>query len=65
MESNQTAEAEEIDAKYKEIEAKFNPIMQRVYQATGGQPGAEGMNGMNFGGQQQQPGPEAHADDLD
>jgi len=31
MESNQSAEAEEIEAKQKELEAKFNPIMMRVY----------------------------------
>ena len=43
MEANQNAEAEEIEAKQKELEAKYNPIMMRVYQATGGVPG--GMPG--------------------
>jgi len=43
------ASKEEYDAKIKELEAVFNPIMMRVYQATGG----AGQGGMpNF----QQPG---------
>jgi heat shock protein 1/8 len=43
------ASKEEYDAKIKELEAVFNPIMMRVYQATGGAP----QGGMpNF----QQPG---------
>jgi len=36
----------EYDAKLKELEAVFNPIMQRVYAETGGAPGAGGMPGM-------------------
>jgi heat shock protein 1/8 len=44
IESNQNAEAEEIEAKQKEMEAKYNPIMMRIYQATGQMPG--GMGGM-------------------
>jgi len=44
------ASKEEYDAKVKELEATFNPIMMRVYQQTGGQPGAGGMPNMNFGG---------------
>jgi heat shock protein 1/8 len=43
------AEKEEYEAKVKDLEAKFNPIMMRVYQEAGGQPG--GMPGMNFPGQ--------------
>merc|ERR1719190_33056 len=43
LESNPDASAEEYEAKQKEIEAKFNPIMQKVYQAAGGAPG--GMPG--------------------
>ena len=43
---NPAASKEEYDAKVKEIEAVFNPIMQKVYQQMGGQPG--GMP--NFGG---------------
>jgi L1 cell adhesion molecule like protein len=31
LEANPTAETEEIEAKQKEIEAKYNPIMMRVY----------------------------------
>merc|ERR1711944_90019 len=32
LESNPEAEAAEIEAKQKDLEAKFNPIMQRIYQ---------------------------------
>jgi L1 cell adhesion molecule like protein len=46
VEGNSEATAEELDAKLKELEAKFNPIMTRVYQAAGG---AEGMPGMPGG----------------
>ena len=47
LEGNQDADADAIDGKKKELEAKFNPIMMRVYQATGGagMPGAGGMPG--------------------
>merc|ERR1711968_46695 len=47
LEGNQDAEADVIEGKKKELEAKFNPIMMRVYQATGGagMPGAGGMPG--------------------
>jgi len=31
MEANPNAEAEEIEAKQKELEAKYNPIMMRIY----------------------------------
>ena len=43
---NPAASKEEYDAKTKEIEAVFNPIMQKIYQQAGGAPG--GMP--NFGG---------------
>jgi len=33
LEGNQEAEADVLEAKKKEIEAKLNPIMARVYQA--------------------------------
>merc|ERR1719207_236117 len=46
LEGNQDADAEVIEGKQKELEAKFNPIMMRVYQATGG----AGMRGMAGGG---------------
>merc|ERR1712032_1630651 len=37
-----SAAKEEFEAKTKELEAVFNPIMMRVYQKTGGAPGGEG-----------------------
>ena len=55
------AAAEEFEAKQKEIEAKYNPIMMRVYQAAGGAPG--GMpGGMPGGGM---PGAGATPDNVD
>jgi L1 cell adhesion molecule like protein len=45
---NPAASKEEYDAKQKEIETIFNPIMQKIYQQAGGAPG--GMP--NFGGAQ-------------
>ena len=48
LEGNQEAEADVIEGKKKELEAKFNPIMMRVYQATGGA-GMPGMGGMPGG----------------
>jgi L1 cell adhesion molecule like protein len=54
MENNPAAEAEQYEAKQKELEAVSNPIMMKVYQqggmpgAPGGMPGG-GMPG-NFGG---------------
>merc|ERR1712070_695442 len=48
LEGNQDAEADVIEGKKKELEAKFNPIMMRVYQATGGA-GMPGMGGMPGG----------------
>ena len=47
LESNPMAEPEDIEKKQKEVEAKYNPIMMRVYQAAGGAPG--GMPGMPGG----------------
>jgi len=32
LESNADADATDYEAKQKEIEAKFNPIMQKIYQ---------------------------------
>lgn len=68
LEANQSASAEEIEAKQKEVEAKYNPIMMRVYQAAGGAPG--GMGGMPGGmpgapGAGPTPGPTGGVDDLD
>lgn len=46
-----SATKDDYDAKTKELEAVFNPIMQRVYQATGqGIPGQGGMPGGFPGG---------------
>lgn len=46
MDSNLNASAEELEAKTKEFEGVFHPIMQRVYQETGGMPDMSGMGGM-------------------
>ena len=48
IESNAEADAEIIKGKQKEIEGKYNPIMMRVYQETGGMPPG-GMPGMPGG----------------
>jgi len=46
LEGNHDAEADVIEGKQKELEAKLNPIMQRIYQAAGGANGMqEGMGG--------------------
>jgi len=52
LEGNPEADADAINGKQKEIEAKYNPIMMRVYQKTGGagMPGAGGMPGGMPGG---------------
>ena len=48
---NPAASKEEYDAKVKELEAIFNPIMQKIYQSMGGMPGGPGgMPNMNFPG---------------
>ncbi|KAH0478880.1 MAG: hypothetical protein KVP17_000245 [Porospora cf. gigantea B] len=48
LDNNQFAEKDEFDEKYKELEAVFNPIMQKVYAAAGGEGGMPG--GMDMGG---------------
>merc|ERR1711912_163116 len=70
LEGNSDADAEVIEGKQKELEAKFNPIMMRVYQQTGGagMPGGPGMppGGMPPGAGGPPGGePQASADDLD
>merc|ERR1719333_156481 len=46
LDSNQSAEKEEFEAKQKELEGVCNPIMMKVYQgAGGGMPGADAMPG--------------------
>merc|ERR1711939_811480 len=57
LDKNQLAEADEFEAKQKEVEGIVNPIMMKVYQAaggsgempTGGMPGG-GMGGGGGGG---------------
>ena len=64
LESNPMAEPADIEAEQKKIEAKYNPIMMRVYQAAGGMPegGMPGMGGM--GGAGSAPGTD-NVNDLD
>lgn len=57
------ASAEEFEAKQKELEAKYNPIMMRVYQAAGGAPG--GAPGGFPGAPNAGATPDAGVDDLD
>ena len=56
---NPAASKEEYDQKVKEIEGIFNPIMQRIYQKMGGQPG--GMPNFQQPGAGPQPGAGAGA----
>jgi len=79
MNDNPAATKDEIDAKYKALEAIFNPIMMRVYQASGGMPGQPGgfpgggFPGGNFPGgptsgsgpQQQKGTSTSNVDDVD
>jgi len=45
LDSHPDASGEEYDAKLKELEQVFQPIMTKIYQAMGGAPGQEGMPG--------------------
>jgi len=45
LDKNQLAEVEEFEHKQKEIEGICNPIITKMYQKTGGAPGAEGFPG--------------------
>ena len=69
LESNPEADKDMIDGKQKELEARYNPIMMRVYQQTGGagMPGMGGMpGGMNMpGGAGAGGAADAGVDDLD
>jgi heat shock protein 5 len=47
LEENQTAETEEFEEKQKELEKVINPVMAKVYGASGGAPG--GMGGEDDG----------------
>ena len=57
--------AADYEAKQKELEAKFNPIMMRVYQEAGVSPGAGGMPGGMGAAPGGAPTPNAEMDDLD
>merc|ERR1711920_773345 len=46
LDKNQLAEKDEFEAKQKELEATVNPIMMKVYQAAGGDPGGMPDGGM-------------------
>merc|ERR1719188_2482089 len=64
LDGNQEADAEALEAKQKELEAKFNPIMMRVYQAAGGQ-AAGGMPNGAAPGAGDASAPDAEMNDLD
>ena len=53
LEGNTEADAEQMGAKQRELEAKFNPIMQKVYQQ-GAPAGAEGANSNMRGNAEQE-----------
>lgn len=61
LESNPDADASEFEAKQKELEAKFNPIMQKVYQ----QSAPTGPNNDIRGAAPESNIPETPVDDLD
>lgn len=57
LDANPEAETSEYERRQKLVEDAFNPIMSRIYQATGGQPGgfpgaAGGPAGPSTGGNQ-------------
>merc|ERR1712107_464565 len=72
LDSHPDASGEEYDAKVKEMEQVFQPIMTKIYQSMGGQEGGMpggmpgGMGGMGGmpGGMPQQ-GPNTNVEDLD
>jgi len=61
LESNTEADSAEYEAKQKEIEAKFNPIMQKIYQ----QEAPTGPTDDMRGNAEAQTHTEATVDDLD
>merc|ERR1711879_9007 len=63
LESDPDAEA--IEAKQKELEAKFNPIMMRVYQAAGPEAAPGGMPSGAPAGGADAASADAPMDDLD
>jgi heat shock protein 1/8 len=61
--SHESGETAEYEAKQKELERLFNPIISRVYQ---GNPGAAAGAGCgNFQGSQAQSGPGPNVDEVD
>jgi heat shock protein 1/8 len=62
LESNASATTEEFEAKRKELESVYQPIIMRIYQSTGGAPGGEGFpggpGGQGFPGGHGGPGPQ-------
>eukprot|EP01120_Amphizonella_sp_Union-15-10_P007625 TRINITY_DN258_c0_g1_i9.p1 TRINITY_DN258_c0_g1~~TRINITY_DN258_c0_g1_i9.p1 ORF type:complete len:427 (-),score=107.31 TRINITY_DN258_c0_g1_i9:70-1284(-) len=51
LDSNQFAEADEYEAKQKELESKCTPIITKLYQGAGGAPGGGFGGPGGFGGQ--------------
>merc|ERR1711881_624120 len=64
LESNPDAEASEYENKKRELEAKFNPIMQKIYQQASAPTGAADTEMRGDAGQHSAP-QEATVDDLD
>jgi len=64
LESNQDASAEDYETKQKELESKFNPIMQKVYQDAQGAR-QDMANGMQTDAEMPASAPDAQVDDLD
>jgi L1 cell adhesion molecule like protein len=60
LDNNTTATKDEFDSRQKELESVANPIMMKMYQSSGGQPGGmPGMGGMPGGA----PGAAGHGGD--
>jgi len=47
VESNPDAEVDQYEEKQKDLEAKFNPIMQKIYQQQGAPTGPSDMRNDN------------------
>merc|ERR1712232_395445 len=65
LDSNQTAEKDEYEDKKKELEAVVNPIMQKVYAATGGAPDMGGMGGAPGAGPAPEPSSGPSVEEVD
>jgi len=63
LESHDSAEKEEFEAKQKEVEGKIMPLMAKLYQGAGGAGGMPG--GMPGGMNMPQQGPNTNVEDLD